>query len=188
MKFRHILLTASDTTGFIGLPTIEIGLTADDDPNADELNLRETIDVLNEFLKRFNIKSPPLVTIDNSVPGDREVGDALELVEVLNSKKYVTIGKSPGHTFAPFIAKCAYKVATLTNEPWINYAVNEVQYTPTQREEWKEPLFEQHNFTCAKTLITQPNTIPLVLLNFINKSYFTWSIRTQHQPPFTMKA
>lgn len=184
MKIRHLLLAPSDTIAYNGYMTFEIGIGSSDD--SSDLSLNELVNLIHRARTDYQIKSM-LVTIDNTVPGDYDANDVLELAQVLTSKKLVIIGKIPGHDYGRFIPTCAYTVAVVSNEPWMNYACQEVQYVPPLKGPFVEPLIETQNATSHKSLHCPPSTIPAVLLNFQHKALYPWSIHLQNQPPYTVR-
>jgi len=186
MKLRHLLLTPSDTIAYTGYMTFEIGIADKNDSSAIDMSLNEIIALVSHSKTTYQIKSM-LFTIDNTVPGEFNADEALELAQVLNSKKMTLIGKIPGHDFGRFIPTCAYTVAVVSNESWMNYACHEVQYVPPLKGEFKEPLIEPQNANANKSLHCPADTNPAVLLSFQHKSTYPWSIHLQHQPPYTVK-
>ncbi len=184
MKLRHLLLTPSDTIAYHGYMTFEFGIGGSDD--STEMSLNELINLVAKTKTMYQIKSM-LVTIDNTVPGLYDQNEVLELAQVLNSKKHTLIGKTPGHDFGRFIPTCTYTVAVVSNEPWMNYACNEIQYVPPMKGEFIEPYIESQNSNSHKVVHCPPNTNQAVLLAYQHKSTYPWSIHLQHQPPYTVK-
>lgn len=183
MKIRHLLLTPSDTIAYSGYMTFEIGIAGTD---GTDWSLNELINLIHRARTDYQIKSM-LVTIDNTVPGDYDANEVLELAQVLVSKKHVLIGKIPGHDYGRFIPTCTYTVAVVSNEPWMNYACQEVQYVPPLKGPFVEPLIESQNSTSHKSLHCPPETSPQVILAYQHKSAYPWSIHLQNQPSYTVK-
>ena len=186
MKLRHLLITPSDTVAYTGYMTFEFGICDRDDPSAVEMSLNEIVNLLHQARTNYQIKSM-LVTIDNTVPGQYDSNEVLELAQVLVSKKHTLIGKIPGHDFGRFIPTCAYTVAVVSNEPWMNYACQEVQYIPPLKGAFVEPLIEAQNTPAHKSLHCPPETSPQVILAFQHKASYPWSVHLTHQPPYTVK-
>lgn len=183
MKLHYIALTPSDTAAFNGALTIDVVLGG-----TLELTATEIVQLIDNTVSDRQLKTV-VVTIDGvgiNTPDPAEANEILSLVEVLRSRGAAIIGKTHGndaplwfHPTRPGEPRpfgVTYTVAAVTNEPWLNFTVNEIHYTPPLKGPLKEPPIYPDNRAAVKRLIINQSWQLPVVYEFIRAATHPWSI------------
>jgi hypothetical protein len=169
MKLRYACLTQHNDSFLHGASVIELVLGGQLD-----CTILDLIKLIQYAVTEYGLKTVRVV-IDGRVPAEREADDVAEFVQICQSKGYYVIGKSAGHVYPRWLPMCNYVIAMVTNDEWLNYGVNEIEYVPPTDGELKEPIIEKHNAGAIKTLLPSYAVPSVIMINFQRLAMYEWN-------------
>ena len=179
MNVRHMIVTPCDLLYAHGAIVIELAV-------GGQLvaSVLEVVQLIDKTVREMQIKSP-IVVIDGSVPDDRDPEDVLELIQVLKRKGMAVFGKTSGAVFPRWCAECNRVAAIVTNEAWLGYRCDEVQYIPPLEGPLSEPRLE-YAHEALKSIQVARKIPPAQLFNFLSEAAYPWQVLSEPKYQYTI--
>jgi len=171
MKLGHIILTPNELLMWHGAMTIEIGLHGNVEASLLEVIKLIDINVLEQRMRA------PIIVIDGRVPDEQDPNEILELVQVLKRKNYTVFGKISGAVWPRWAEHCSKIAAMVTNEPWLGFSCDELQYIPPVGGPLVEPNIGAAG-SALKNLYIGNKLPPAEVFAFLSQAQVPWQITT----------
>lgn len=172
MQVRSIALLPNEMLLYHGAMVIELVLGGQ--LSCDILGL---VKLFDQTIAEQRIKSPAVI-IDGRVPCERDPDEVLELIQVLKRKHYGVLGKCYGGEFPRWLPECDKSMVMITNDPWLEYQCDEVQYIPPLEGPLIEPQLGAAS-SALKNLFLSVRYSPIKVFEFLTQAVFPWQITTQ---------
>ena len=169
IQLRYIAVAPNDLLLYHGALTVEIVLGG-----TISASVLDVVKLVDQSVAEHKMKAP-IIVIDGSVPDERDADDVLQVVQVMRKKNYTVIGKCSGTVMPRWFNDCSKTVAMITNDDWLGFSCDEVQYVPTNNEPLSEPWLGAAN-QALKTICLNVARPAAELFSFLSAATFAWQV------------
>ena len=169
MNLRHVALVPCELLAAHGAMCVELVLGGQ-----LAVSLLDVVKLIDQTVAEHRIKTP-IVVVDGRVPDERDPDDVLELVQVLRRKQYNVFGRCGGSRYPRWLTECTRTEVMVTNEGWLEFQCDELQYIPPL----EGPLLEPSVGAAAaaiKTIYVGNRIAPATLFEFLALAQFPWQL------------